>query len=107
VRNNLPTDEIPCIAFADGAEQGAVHEATPVLRFAEYLAFSLCALLIGLVFLAAPLPAMRQKPTPRLSAFNSYMAVETRLARQHRSQKGFLAPGFGLRKARCACAGAS
>ena len=56
--------------------------------------FSLCCLPIGLAFLAIP-SQTRAEPTPAaVAAYNSYVAVvETRLARQHRSQNGFLVAG--------------
>ena len=56
--------------------------------------FSLCCLPIGLAFLAIP-SQTRAEPTPAaVAAYNSYVGVvETRLARQHRSQNGFLVAG--------------
>jgi len=56
--------------------------------------FSLCCLPIGLAFLGIP-SQTRAEPTPAaVAAYNSYVGVvETRLARQHRSQNGFLVAG--------------
>ena len=49
--------------------------------------------LIVLVFLAAPGCLVAEPPTAAVSAFSSYIGrVESRLAGQHRSQEGFIAP---------------
>jgi hypothetical protein len=51
------------------------------------------ALLCGLLILAAPIQIMAEATPAAVSAFNSYIgAVESRLAQQHGSQNGFLAP---------------
>ena len=76
-------------------EQGAGHEAASNLEFTTLSnVFSLCCLPIGLAFLAIP-SQTRAEPTPAaVAAYNSYVGVvETRLARQHRSQNGFLVAG--------------
>ena len=56
--------------------------------------FSLWCLSVGLVLLAGPRHAMAEPTPAAVAAYNSYVAVvETRLAQQHRSQKGFLTSG--------------
>ncbi|MGD0546650.1 MAG: hypothetical protein ABR991_02340 [Terracidiphilus sp.] len=53
----------------------------------------LTAALCGLLILAAPGGAMAEAPAAAVTVFNTYVsALEARLARQHRSQNGFLAP---------------
>jgi len=55
--------------------------------------FVLRGLLIVLLFAAVPYCAVAEPSAEVLAAFDSYVgAVETRLARQHRSPDGFLAP---------------
>jgi hypothetical protein len=52
-----------------------------------------CGLLILLSFVAAPCQVVAEPAPAAVSAFNSYIrTVELRLAQQHRSQGGFLAP---------------
>ena len=56
--------------------------------------FSLCCLPIGLAFLGIPSQTMAEPTPAAVAAYNSYVGVvETRLARQHRSQNGFLVAG--------------
>jgi len=57
-------------------------------------AFSLCCVSIGLVFLAGAGRAIAEPTPAAFAAYNSYVGVvETRLAKQHRSQNGFVAAG--------------
>jgi hypothetical protein len=50
-------------------------------------------LLGALIFVAAPSPVASEPAPAAIAAFNSYIsAVESRIARQHQSQNGFLAP---------------
>ena len=56
--------------------------------------FSLCTLSIGLILLASPGHTVAEPAPAAIAGYNSYLGVlETRLAQQHRSQTGFLAPG--------------
>jgi hypothetical protein len=56
--------------------------------------FSLCTLSIGLILLASPGHTVAEPAPAAIAGYNSYVGVlETRLAQQHRSQTGFLAPG--------------
>lgn len=60
------------------------------------MGWGLSALLLFFAFVAAPGRIVAEPPPAAVSAFNSYIgAVESRLARQHRSQNGFLAAAAG------------
>jgi hypothetical protein len=63
-------------------------------RETKSLGFTVGALLWGLwMFAAAPASAAAEPAPAAITAFNTYMsALESRLARQHSAQKGFVAP---------------
>jgi hypothetical protein len=59
-----------------------------------------------LLFAAAPVCVVAEPAPAAVSAFNSYIStVESRLAQQHRSQNGFLAPVASPRRARAPAPG--
>jgi hypothetical protein len=109
VRNNLDTDEVPCIALAGEFGQGAVHEAAIESRISQTFSgvFLYAACRLGW-HSGGPGHAMAEPAPAAVAAYNSYVGVvETRLAQQHRSQIGFLAAAALMPQEECACTGAS
>ncbi len=90
-QKQLSPGDVPCIAFAAGAEYGA---SIMKRRSTDSRKFSVIGRLLFLsALLTASGPARAQPPAAAVSAFNSYVGtVEVRLDQQHRAQNGFIAP---------------
>jgi hypothetical protein len=67
------------------------HKQSDARRF--FASPVLCELAVLFIFAAAPGPIAGEPAPKAIAAFNSYIGVvESRLAQQHRSQNGFVAP---------------